>query len=498
MSAAARGRSRPVSRALLGVIGVILIGILVYFIFTKRIPFVHGYRLKANFTSSNQLVPGFSPVRIAGVTVGKVTGVSDGPGDLTQVEMELKDTALPLHSDARVRIRPRLFLEGGFYVELRPGSPSAPVLDDGSVLPEQQTATPVQLHQILAVFEQDTLGDLKSIVKELDTGLANGGAEGLGRAVVAFGPVLRDTAIFTEAARGTRPHDVSEGIAATSRITQALASREADLRGLVRNLNVTTTALASRDAELAASIQQIDALIREAPATLESLERAEPSAIRLIDALRPSLQVAPPILDDTAATLAQLRGLTSPAELPALLDALAPTLRGLPELQDRLNVLFELVTPVMDCLRERGVPVLKAQIPDGELSTGLPVWQELPQAGVGVVSFAQNWDGNGYTSRYLNGAGEQSFATGIVPGLGQLVGTIEEPIAGSRPVYLGPGLTPPHRPDAPCMEQERVDLSQRTSGTPASLAAGGVRQVTAEERAEALAVFERRLEQGSR
>ena len=41
-------------------------------------------------------------------------------------QMELKDTALPIHEDARVRIRPRLFLEGGFYVELDPGSPSAP------------------------------------------------------------------------------------------------------------------------------------------------------------------------------------------------------------------------------------------------------------------------------------------------------------------------------------------------------------------------------------
>ncbi len=76
-------------------------------------------------------------MRIAGVTVGKVTGVEKGPDGLTQVEMELKDTALPLHKDARVRIRPRLFLEGGFFVELSPGSPSAPVLADGSVLPRR-------------------------------------------------------------------------------------------------------------------------------------------------------------------------------------------------------------------------------------------------------------------------------------------------------------------------------------------------------------------------
>ena len=494
----ARPHQRHANRAMLGVLGLIAVSMLVYLVFTKRIPFVHDYRLKANFASSNQLVEGFSPVRIAGVTVGKVTQIDDGPGRTTQVEMELEDSALPLHSDATVRIRPRLFLEGGFYVELRPGSPSAPVLEENSTLAEAQTDTPVQLHQILETFDQDTLSELKTIVAELDTGLDDGGAEGLGRAVVAFAPVLRDTAIFAEAARGRRPHDVSESIASTSEITQALAGREDDLRGLVTNLNRTTTALASRDAQLAESIVQIDGLIRETPAALDSLERAEPSVMRFVDALRPSLRAAPPILDDAAATLAQVRGLTSAPELPALLDELGPTVRGLPTLQNRLNTLFGLVTPVMDCLRERAVPVLKSQVPDGALSSGLPVWKELAQAGVGVVSFAQNFDGNGYHSRYLGGTGEQSFATGVVPGLGQLLGTSEEPIAGSRPVYLGPGRVPPHRPDAPCARQEPVDLSQRTSGTPASLEAAESRSFTAQERADAAELLARLREDDDR
>jgi phospholipid/cholesterol/gamma-HCH transport system substrate-binding protein len=493
MSDGVRGRRKPVSRMTLGVIGVVLVSLFVWFVFTKRIPFLHDYRLKADFTSSNQLVEGFSPVRIAGVTVGKVTSISDGPGDTTQVEMELKDAALPVHEDATVRIRPRLFLEGGFYVALDPGSPSAPELDDQSVLPVEQTDTPVQLHQILATFDQDMLGDLQSTIKELDTGLANGGAEGLGRAVVAFGPVLRDTAILTEAARGPHPHDVSEGIGATSKITTALASRESDLRGLLTSLNTTTTALASRDAQIAESIVQLDGLIREAPAALDSLAATKPSLIRFIAAVRPALRMAPPILDDAAATFAQLRGITAPDELPALLDEVEPTVRGLPVLEDRLNVLFPLVTPVMDCLREHAVPVLKSEVPDGALSSGLPVWKELPQAGVGVVGFAQNFDGNGYWSRFLNGSGEQSLSVGSVPGLGQLVGTLNEPIAGARPSYLGPGVVPPHRPDAPCADQAPVDLAQRAGGGTAE-PTGTTRAFTAQEQAQARETFEKQRE----
>lgn len=480
------------NRAAIGVFGIVVIAIGVYFVFTKRVPFVHGYRLNADFVSSNQLVPGFSPVRIAGVTVGKVRSTEGGPGHLTRVQMELDDTALPIHADARVRIRPRLFLEGGFYVELDPGSPSAPELDDESVLPVEQTATPVQLHQILATFDQDTLGELKTLVKEFDIGLADGGSEGLGRATVAFGPVLRDTALIAEASRGSRPHDVSEGISATSKITAALASREQDLRGLITSLNVTTSAFASRDDELAETIVQLDGVIREAPAALDSLDRVRPVFRRTIAAVRPALRAAPPVLDEAIVTFAQLRQLSEPDELPALLDALDPTLRELPAATDRLDTLFGFVTPVMDCLRERAVPILNQEVPDRELSTGVPAWLDLAQAGVGVVGFAQNFDGNGYWSRYTNGSGEQSFATGAVPGLGQLVGTVAEPVSGSRPTTLGPGVTPANRPDAECMEQDLVDLNQRTDGTAPSQTAA-VRQATPQERDEAQRLWDEML-----
>ena len=127
MSAAARP-NRRVNRSALGVLAIVLIAIGVFFVFTKRIPFVHGYRLNADFASSNQLVAGL--LARAHRRRHRRQGHEDrqgGPGNLTRVQMELKDTALPIHADARVRIRPRLFLEGGFYVELDPGSPSAPV-----------------------------------------------------------------------------------------------------------------------------------------------------------------------------------------------------------------------------------------------------------------------------------------------------------------------------------------------------------------------------------
>ena len=54
---------------------------------------------------------------------------ADGKGeDAAIVTMEITDTALPIHQDATMKLRPRLFLEGNLFVDLHPGSPDAPAI----------------------------------------------------------------------------------------------------------------------------------------------------------------------------------------------------------------------------------------------------------------------------------------------------------------------------------------------------------------------------------
>src|SRR5207253_52518 len=83
---------------------------------------------------------------------GEVTKVRPGPGTTAIVEMAIDDAGRPIHRDATLRIRPRLFLEGNFYVDLKAGSPSAPELHDGGTIPLAQTAIPVQLDQVLSAL----------------------------------------------------------------------------------------------------------------------------------------------------------------------------------------------------------------------------------------------------------------------------------------------------------------------------------------------------------
>jgi phospholipid/cholesterol/gamma-HCH transport system substrate-binding protein len=145
-----------------GIVFLTIVVVAVYFGFTKHIPFKHDYRLKAVFASSLN-IRHKSPVRIAGVNVGKVTGLKrDGKTGL--VSMEIESKGLPIHSDATLKIRPRIFLEGNWFVELQPGSPSAKTLSSGSTIPITQTSDPVQIDQVLDALNTDTRTNLQNFL----------------------------------------------------------------------------------------------------------------------------------------------------------------------------------------------------------------------------------------------------------------------------------------------------------------------------------------------
>jgi phospholipid/cholesterol/gamma-HCH transport system substrate-binding protein len=165
-------RSRP-SPVTVGLVALVAVCVVTFLVFTKDIPFTRGYEIKAVFASSNSIRPD-SPVRIAGVQVGKVTAVDaqDG-GDGAVVTMAISDSGRPVHEDATARIRPRIFLEGNFFVDLQPGTPGAPELDDRGTIKVTQTATPVQLDQVLSALQSDSRQDLRDVLEGLGMALSS-------------------------------------------------------------------------------------------------------------------------------------------------------------------------------------------------------------------------------------------------------------------------------------------------------------------------------------
>ena len=237
------------TRFRVGVLAIALIAIAMYFGFTKHVPFTHGYRVHAVFASSNNIRPG-SPVRIAGVNVGKVTSVDRYKHtNLTDVTMEISGEGLPIHQDATLKIRPRIFLEGNFFVDLKPGSPSAPEVPENGTIGATQTSTPVQLDQVLTALQSDQRADLQTLLQQYGAALdapptaaqnaaldpevqGKTAAQALNRSYT-YGPAaLKGAALVNSALLGTQTHDLSRLIAAVAKLSTNLRTHEGALQGL--------------------------------------------------------------------------------------------------------------------------------------------------------------------------------------------------------------------------------------------------------------------------
>ena len=150
-------RERGMTGFRAGVIALVVLGLFTYFGATKQNPFANPYELHAVFDSVNRLAER-SPVRIAGVNVGKVTKVEplgDGSGK-ARVTMEIQESGLPIREDAELKIRSRLFLEGNYFVELHPGRPHSAELESGGTIGPDRTSAPVQYVQVLTALQSET------------------------------------------------------------------------------------------------------------------------------------------------------------------------------------------------------------------------------------------------------------------------------------------------------------------------------------------------------
>jgi phospholipid/cholesterol/gamma-HCH transport system substrate-binding protein len=460
-------------RVIKAIVALVLIALAGYAAWVKHLPFEHPYEIRADFSSSNQLRPG-NPVRIAGIDVGTVSGLAAGPGNTTIVTMQIDSSGRPVHSDSTLQIEPRLALEGNFYIDLHPGSPSAPILASGRTIPHSQTGIPVQLDQVLDIFQASIRSSLQSSFAQLATGLGGtesteSGADGLREANRELDAALASVTQVEQATQGTQPGDLTRLIASSGDTTSQLARDPAALADLVTNTDRVTGALAANDAALAASVRNLDGVLTDAPHALTAIDGALPVLDRFAIALNPALRAAPGPLLSTGALLGQISGLSSAPELPRLVSLLRPVLTDLPGLERKLDGLFPWVTPVSACVSSHVVPVLDSTLNDGKLSTGRPVWQDLVHSFVGVASANPDFDANGKSIRLTTTLGDQSFNAAL-PGVGQLVSAGDTAIEGTDPLWLGLGVSPPWRPDQPCAKQALPDLGlRRVTGMPAGM-----------------------------
>jgi len=470
-----RFRWRP-SNAAIAVIFILVFTVGPYLAFTGHVPFTgYGYTLKATFSNSANISKN-SPVRIAGVDVGKVIE-TERDGDATTVTFTVEGKGRPIHDDAFAEIRPRIFLEGNFFVDLDPGSPSAPEMDSGATIPVSRTSTGVQLDQILTALQSPVRADLSRLLESYGEALTHQpsaaedatqlpevqgktGAEALNGAFRYGGPAGRYSAQVTNALLGTDPGDLSRLVAGAGRTFGALARREQDLEGLIVNFDTFTGALAAQSTNLATTVHRLAPTLATTRRSLVSLNRTLPPLRAYAIELRPAVAALPGWIAAGKPWLAQARPLLSGKEAGGAARLLAEATPGLAgAAQAGKASTIPQVNRISLCTSRVFVPTGNQTIED-RFSTGGPNYREFFYALADFSGSTQNFDGNGSYLRVLPGAGDKLLK--LENPQGQFtVDKQEWTHAANLPIGVQPQLggRPPKKPNVRCSTNPVPDLN---------------------------------------
>lgn len=446
-----QGRRRGAPALLIAFVVIIVPVFLVYYAFTHKLPFLTNHYTDYAIVSNSVNVRSGSPVRVAGINVGEVTGVK-ADGDATRIAFSVTPAARPIHQDATVTIRDRLFLEGSYYLQLDPGSPSAPVAAQGFTIKEANTASPVQFFQLLATFDSAARASLQNLLKTTNVAFSpsagqpesDSGAASLKQAIPELTPDLRDFALISQSLTGTHAGDVQTFLSSTANLTGELADHRARLADMLSKLDLVSATLAGEDDALGQTIDGVDATLKTAPASLEALNRSLGPTDTLAAALTPSLRQSPQLVGQLATEVSAVNAVVKPGARQKLISSLDTLIVRFPQVLGQTANLFPAAQPVADCLTQEITPLLRETVQDGSLSTGVPVYQDLVHMLPNLAAASGNFDSDGPYLRALIGLGNNSLPSSLLgsdPGVGPLVGTI----AGSGPS----AATSPSTPTSP-------------------------------------------------
>ncbi|EHR59397.1 MCE family protein [Saccharomonospora cyanea] len=218
-------------------------------------------------------------VRIAGVKVGEVTDI-ELEGAKVLVSFKVSDAWLGDRTTAAIKIKTLL---GQKYLALDPVGENT--LDPSETIPLERTAAP---YDVLEAFR-----DLSSTVDEIDV-------DQLAQSFDVLSETFDDT-----------PDDVRGALDGLSKLSDTIASRDAQLSELLDGTRKVSQTLADRDAELATLIEDGNALLEELSAREEAIRA---------------------MLDGTRELSEQLRGLVDDNN-----EQLDPVLEQLDKLTDMLE-----------------------------------------------------------------------------------------------------------------------------------------------------------------
>ncbi|MHB8273437.1 MAG: MCE family protein [Dermatophilaceae bacterium] len=264
----------------IGAIGIGLIGLLLFGAFNAQsLPLIgSGDSYRAAFTEAGGIRKD-DDVRIAGVKVGKVTGI-ELEGSHVRVDFLVTgDAAFGPQTGASIRMKTLL---GQKYVALQPKG--AGQMPPDSEIPLGRT---VSSYDIV-----DAFSDLTTTTERIDTGQ-------LAQSLDVMATEFRDS-----------PAHVKSALSGLSRLSKTIASRVEELRTLLARANSVSATVASRNDTTAKLIQDADLLLVELQARREAIHtlftNTSELAIQLTGLVRDNRAALKPALDQLTKVLAVL------------------------------------------------------------------------------------------------------------------------------------------------------------------------------------------------
>jgi ABC-type transporter Mla subunit MlaD len=373
-----------------------------------------GHVIEARLPSAANARAG-QPVRVSGVDVGRIEKLTAAPGGGVVARLRI-DGDVAVHADATADLRARTMFGRNMYVDLDPGSRSAPALR-GEIGPTA-TGSQVDFDQVLAPFGAPGRAAVRSLLAETADALLE--PRPPREALRLLRPTMRGIDQGLRPLRGTADGDLPRLLGNTAKLARALGASEADLAGLVEDGATTLGATAARRADLGRLLQIAPGALANSRRTLARLDTTLDRLDPLVHDLDPGARLVRPAVDAAKPTLAALR---------RTLDDLAPTARALRGALSELRravpsarSVIDGLRPVLQRLNERVLPGLAER----DEQTGLRLYEAMGPAFAAASSSVGEYDARGHMIRFQVNAGESSFN----PSACQVTGLANRPLCG--------------------------------------------------------------------
>jgi virulence factor Mce-like protein len=296
-----------------------------------------GYVVKALFADVDGLQTNFS-VRIQGVVVGHVAGVSVTPQDTALVTLDLDNVAAPIGAGATASIHPSNLL-GEKYVQIDRGDLDHP-LPSGTTIPVTRTSVTTELDQVLDAFNPDTREAAAIFLAEQGNALLGRGQD-LATLMSRLPPSLQASDQLL-AGLGQDNRALGLLVEQSEQILREAAPQRAALGRLIASADGALGTLASREQALGQTVTNAPGAVEQLRTTLAQLQ----SAAGPIGTAAAGLRATAPSLTQTLDAV------------PAFARAAAPALRSVTRAAPSITQLAAQGTPPVAALRDTGTELV--------------------------------------------------------------------------------------------------------------------------------------------